>query len=55
MSAGGDLRQTWIDLCREAAVDPPELIDKKLDGLLKLILAASNMEVTVSRMLYEKD
>ncbi|KAK2463021.1 hypothetical protein APHAL10511_004676 [Amanita phalloides] len=42
----GDLRQTWIDLCQKAGVDTRELTNKRLDELLKLILAASSVDTT---------
>ncbi|KDR69874.1 hypothetical protein GALMADRAFT_913484 [Galerina marginata CBS 339.88] len=37
----GPDRQTWIDLCQKAGVDPREIVDKHLDKLLKLILDAT--------------
>ena len=50
---GGDLRQTWIDLCQKISVDPRELTNKKLDALLELILAASSMDAEV-RFMYTR-
>ncbi|KIL54351.1 hypothetical protein M378DRAFT_174298 [Amanita muscaria Koide BX008] len=41
---GGNFRQAWIDLCQKAGVDPRELLNKRLDTLLELILAASTMD-----------
>jgi len=38
---GGSDRQTWIDMCQKAAVDPREIVDKYLDRLLKLVLDAN--------------
>ena len=43
---GGSLRQTWIDLCQKASIDPREFTNKKLDDVLKLVLAASTMGVS---------
>lgn len=43
---GGSLRQTWIDLCQKASVDPRQLTNKRLDDMLKLVLAASAMDVS---------
>ncbi|KAF8911690.1 armadillo-type protein [Gymnopilus junonius] len=37
----GPDRQTWIDLCQKASVDPKEVVDEHLHTLLKLILEAS--------------
>lgn len=44
---GGALRQTWIDLCQKASVDPRELTNKRLDDVLKLVLAASTMDASL--------
>jgi hypothetical protein len=38
---GGSDRQTWIDVCQKAIVDPRAIVDKHLDRLLKLVLDAS--------------
>jgi len=38
---GGSDRQTWIDVCQKATVDPRAVVDKHLDRLLKLVLDAS--------------
>ncbi|KAG6810659.1 hypothetical protein H0H92_010871 [Tricholoma furcatifolium] len=37
----GNSRQTWIDLCQRAGVDPHDLTNRHLDTLFKLILAGS--------------
>ncbi|KAF8883249.1 armadillo-type protein [Infundibulicybe gibba] len=37
-------RQTWIDICQKAKVDPRDLAERNADKLLKLILDASVMD-----------
>ncbi|KAF8959922.1 armadillo-type protein [Flammula alnicola] len=37
----GSERQTWVDICQRAGVDPGEVINKYLDKLIKLVLDAS--------------
>ena len=45
--AGGSDRQTWIDLCQKASLDPYELINKYLDTLFDLVLDAACSESKV--------
>ena len=45
--AGGPDRQTWIDLCQKASLDPYELINKYLDKLFNLVLDAAYAESKV--------
>jgi len=45
---GGSDRQTWIDVCQKATVDPGAIVDKHLDRLLKLVLDASAAKSQVS-------
>ncbi|KAF8161530.1 armadillo-type protein [Crassisporium funariophilum] len=40
----GSDRQTWIDLCQKASLDPYELINKHLDKLFNLVLNATLTE-----------
>jgi len=35
----------WIEICQRANVDPRELVQSKLDGLLKIALDATNSNV----------
>ena len=44
---GGSDRQTWIDLCQKASLDPYELINKYLDKLFHLALDAARSESKV--------
>jgi Generalcontrol nonderepressible 1 (Gcn1) N-terminal len=45
--AGGPDRQTWIDLCQKASLDPYELINKYLDKLFNLVLDGAYAESKV--------
>jgi len=45
---GGSDRQTWIDVCQKAIVDPRAIVDKYLVRLLKLVLDASAAKSQVS-------
>jgi hypothetical protein len=46
-------RQAWIDLCHKAELDPPKLIEKYLDRLLKIVLenSLSDSEVKLESIL----
>ncbi len=41
LATGGPDRQTWIDICQRARVDPHELVTNRLDKLIDLVLDAS--------------
>ena len=41
LCTGGPDRQTWIDICQRARVDPHELVTNRLDKLIDLVLDAS--------------
>jgi hypothetical protein len=45
--AGGPDRQTWIDLCQKASLDPYWLINKYFDKLFDLVLDAACSESKV--------
>lgn len=45
--AGGPDRQTWIDLCQKASLDPYGLINKYFDKLFDLVLDAACSESKV--------
>ncbi|KAF9266994.1 ARM repeat-containing protein [Marasmius fiardii PR-910] len=38
----GRSRQTWIDICQKASCDPRDLVERKLDKLMELILESSS-------------
>ncbi|KAF5354845.1 hypothetical protein D9756_005584 [Leucocoprinus leucothites] len=40
----GPLRQTWIDICQKAKVDPKELIEKHVDQLLRVVLESATVD-----------
>jgi len=42
--SAGPTRQTWIDICQKAAIDPKELIEKHIDKLLQLVLHSTTMD-----------
>lgn len=44
----GPLRQTWIDICQKANIDPKGLIEKHVDKSLKLVLESTTVEGKVS-------
>jgi len=44
----GPTRQTWIDICQKAAIDPKELIEKHIDKLLQLALQSATGSVKVA-------
>lgn len=48
--SGGPSRQTWIDLCQKASLDPLNLIVKHLGKLVDLIVSGTNADpkVTIS-------
>jgi len=46
--SAGPTRQTWIDMCHKAAIDPKELIEKHIDKLLRLVLHSTTMDAKVS-------
>jgi hypothetical protein len=46
--AGGASRQTWIELCQKARLDPHDLVSRNLDKLFRIILVASAAEVSMS-------
>jgi len=48
----GQTRQTWIDICHKAAIDPKELIEKHIDKLLQLVLHSTTMDAKVSIPLF---
>lgn len=48
---GGDSRQLWIELCQKADVDPRDLINSNVEGLLKNVLEATNTEEKVCSIL----
>jgi len=43
--AGGPDRQTWIDLCQKASLDPYGLINKYFDKLFDLVLDAALFKI----------
>lgn len=48
LRVAGPLRQTWIDICQKANIDPKALIEKHVDKLLKLVLESTTVEAKVS-------
>jgi len=48
--SGGSSRQTWIELCQKAGTDPHNLVNKNINKLFEIILAASVADPTVSSM-----
>ena len=43
--AAGSSQLLWIEICQRANVDPRELVESKLDDLLKIALDATNSNV----------
>jgi hypothetical protein len=43
----GNSQQTWIELCQKAGADPYNLINKNVDKLFEILLAASMVDFTV--------
>jgi hypothetical protein len=37
-------QQTWIDLCRKARIDPRGVVDRNLDRIFEITLAASQSD-----------
>lgn len=46
--SGSTSRQTWIALCQKARIDPHDLVNRNLDKLFNIILAASAFPSKVS-------
>ncbi|KAI0366693.1 ARM repeat-containing protein [Pilatotrama ljubarskyi] len=42
--SSGNLRPVWIELCQKARVDPHELVSAHVDGLLRKVLEAIDVE-----------
>lgn len=53
--SAGPTRQTWIDICQKAAINPKELIEKHIDKLLQLVLHSTTMDAKVSIPLLTSD
>jgi hypothetical protein len=51
LRVAGPMRQTWIDICQKANIDPKALIEKHVDKLLKLVLESTTVEARVSQPL----
>lgn len=47
---GSSSRQTWIELCQKARMDPRDIVDQNLDKLFKICLAASASDAKVRRV-----
>lgn len=41
---GSSSRQTWIELCQKARVDPHELVSGRLDDILQKVFEALNVD-----------
>lgn len=54
LCTGGPYRQTWIDICQRARVDPHELVTKRLDKLTDLVLDATLTQGKVANLIYAK-
>jgi hypothetical protein len=49
LQIGRSDRQSWIDLCHKAGLDPPKLIEKYLDRLLEIVLENSLSDSEVKK------